>query len=155
MRKPSPISTSWPRLTSTSPPRAVAHRASSTAAALLFTTRASFAPVTVHNTSRTWSCREERSPRARLYSRSVYDEAAMVTARTASSGSRARPRLVCTTTPVALMTRRSDGETAAASRRAAQGTMAAAVTAPPSSSPPSRISRRKRSSTARTASTTS
>ena len=42
----------------------------------------------------------------------------MTTASTASCGRTARPRLVCTTIPVALMTRRSDGETAASSRRA-------------------------------------
>ena len=60
MRKPSPISTSWPRATSTSPPRAVAAKASSTAAALLLTASASSAPVTVQSTSCTWSWREAR-----------------------------------------------------------------------------------------------
>ena len=72
----------------------------------------------------------------------------------------ARPRLVCTTTPPALMTRRSDGVTAAASRRATQGTRsagarpaAAAAGASPASSP-ARISARSRSITVRTASTT-
>ena len=51
--------------------------------------------------------------------------AAVTTASTAARGSSARPRLVCTTTPVALMTRRSDGVTAASKSRAIQGTRAA------------------------------
>jgi hypothetical protein len=50
---------------------AVAATASSTAAALLLTTSASSAPVTAQSASWTWSWREARSPRARLYSRSV------------------------------------------------------------------------------------
>ena len=84
--------------------------------------------------------------------------AAVTTASTAALGSSARPRLVCTTTPVALMTRRSDGVTAASSSPAIQGTRAAGVmsSAPAAAaSPPARISARSRSSTARTASTTS
>ena len=87
--------------------------------------------------------------------------AAVTTASTAARGSSARPRLVCTTTPVALMTRRSDGVTAASSSRAIQGTRAAGVrSAAPAAdaspaAPASRISARSLSRTARTASTTS
>ena len=66
MRKPSPISTSSPRETITSPSRLVAARASSTAAALLLTTRASAAPVRAHSTSRTWRWRVARSPRGHV-----------------------------------------------------------------------------------------
>ncbi len=71
MRNPSPISTSCPRLTSTSPPRAVAASARSTAAALLLTTRASSAPVSMQRMSCTWSWREPRAPLARSISMSV------------------------------------------------------------------------------------
>ena len=84
--------------------------------------------------------------------------AAVTTASTAARGSSARPRLVCTTTPVALITRRSDGVTADSSRRATQGARAAGVRSAAcaaADSPPARISARSRSMTARTASTTS
>ncbi len=66
MRKPSPISTSSPRETITSPSRLVAASASSTAAALLLTTSASAAPVRAHSTSRTWRWRVARSPRGQV-----------------------------------------------------------------------------------------
>ena len=84
----------------------------------------------------------------------------MTTASTASCGRIARPRLVCTTIPVALITRRSDGVTAVSSRRAAHGTRSAGVSsaalaadASPAS-PLARMSARSRSITARTASVT-
>src|SRR6266516_1293668 len=61
MRKPSPISISSPRETSTSRPSASAASASSTAAALLLTTSAASAPVSRQRMSATWSCREPRA----------------------------------------------------------------------------------------------
>ena len=48
MRKPSPISTSWPRETTTSRPRANAASTSTSAAALLLTASAASAPVSSH-----------------------------------------------------------------------------------------------------------
>ena len=62
MRKPSPISISSPRETSTSRPSASAASASMTAAALLLTTSAASAPVRRRRIAATWSCREPRPP---------------------------------------------------------------------------------------------
>ncbi len=62
MRKPSPISISSPRETSTSRPSASAASASSIAAALLLTTIAASAPVNRRRIAATWSWREPREP---------------------------------------------------------------------------------------------
>ena len=62
IRKPSPISTSSPRETTTSRPAASAASASKTAAALLFTTSAASAPVRRRSASATWSWRDPRVP---------------------------------------------------------------------------------------------
>ncbi len=79
----------------------------------------------------------------------------MATAASASGGSTERPRLVWATTPVALITRRSDGETAVSTSFSTQGASWAGVRAAASLwRPPSMISRRRRSMTVRTAATT-
>ena len=102
---------------------AVAASASSTAAALLLTTSASSAPVSAQSASCTWRWRVARSPR-----RQVELEVGVRAGRRGDGGdaprrgSSERPRLVWTTTPVALITRRSDGVTAASTSRATQGT---------------------------------
>ena len=97
MRKPSPISTSSPRETSTSRPSARAATARSTAAALLLTTSAASAPV---------RSREERRRRAPAASRATPARGRIrgwssrrptsVTRSRASFASGARPRFVCT-----------------------------------------------------------
>ena len=61
----------------------------------------------------------------------------------------ARPRLVCSTTPVALITRRSEGRASRASDAATRASMGA-----PLASPPRRISARASSSARRISSTT-
>src|SRR5690606_11962301 len=90
--------------------------ASTTAAALLFTTSAASAPVNSVSREAQWSYRDPRSPDSRSYSRFVYDSAARSTAARAAAASGARPRFVCSTTPVALITGRIDGRRHAASR---------------------------------------
>ena len=69
MRNDPPISMSSPRLTTTSRPRANSARTIITAAALLFTTAASSAPVMAQMSSRTWSWREPRTPSSTSNSR--------------------------------------------------------------------------------------
>ena len=72
MRKPSPISINSPRETMTSPPRASAASASSTAAAQLFTTIAASAPVSRSISRAVCTSRLPRAPAARSYSRLEY-----------------------------------------------------------------------------------
>ena len=103
-RKLPPISTSSPRLTITSPPLAMAESISSTAAALLFTTIALSAPVRRLSSRSTWEYLSPREPEATSYSRVEYPVAAFITASTASFARHARPRLVCSTTPVPFIT---------------------------------------------------
>src|ERR1035441_5455958 len=79
-----------------------------------------------------WTCpwREPRSPVARSSSRLLYPMAARATAARAAGASGARPRFVCTTTPVAFSTRRSEG-----SRRSfARASKSTSSSAPSSSS---------------------
>src|SRR5512141_850347 len=106
IRKDPPISTSSPRLTITSRSRAWPARQSRTAAALLLTTWAHSAPVRARNIPSTCERRDDRSPAARSNSRFEYPRAVSRTAASASSGNGARPRLVWTTIPAALITRR-------------------------------------------------
>ena len=68
-RKPPPISTSWPRETTTRARPASAAAASSTAPAQLLTASAASAPVSSRSRPSTWSWREPRSPLARSHSR--------------------------------------------------------------------------------------
>ena len=116
MRKPSPISISSPRETSTSRPSASAASASSTAAALLLTTSAASAPV-----SRAQDARDVVLPRAARAGAQVVLEVRVAARRprrtrsSAASASGARPRFVWTMTPVALSTRRSRGAAGSAS----------------------------------------
>ena len=109
IRNAPPISTSSPRDTTASPSRASAERATRRAPAALFTTSASPAPVSSIRRSRHSAWREPRVPRARSYSRFEYPAAMRLIASRAERASGARPRLVCSTTPVALITGRSDG----------------------------------------------
>ena len=103
MRNPSPISTSSPRETTTSRPSASAASASSTAAALLLTTSAASAPVSSRRCTG-----DVILPRAACAGGEVVLEVRVAAAATsatrssAASASGARPRFVCTTTPVAL-----------------------------------------------------
>ena len=106
MRKPPPISTSSPRATMTSLRAASAASARSTAAALLFATSASSEPARSARSRAAWPWRSPRLPRARSYSTLTAPAASMIAA-SARADSGARPRFVCRTTPVALMTRRS------------------------------------------------
>ena len=107
IRKPPPISTSCPRETTIARPGpASAAAASSTAAAPLLTTIAPRRPSARDSSASTWLWR--RAPRAGLQ---VELEVASSPRRRACDrlargrGSGARPRLVCTITPVALITR--------------------------------------------------
>src|SRR5512135_243078 len=106
IRNDPPISTSSPRLTITSRPRAWPARQRSTAAALLLTTWTHSAPVRVRSIPSTCERRDDRSPAATSNSRFEYPLAVSRTAASASPGNGARPRLVWTTIPAALITRR-------------------------------------------------
>ena len=69
MRKEPPISTSSPRLTSTSVPSASVLTARSTAAAQLLTTTVASTPSSSRRRASAWASRSPRSPRSRSYSR--------------------------------------------------------------------------------------
>src|SRR6185437_5541946 len=118
IRNPPPISTSSPRETTTSPPSASEFSARTVAAAQLFTTvaarpRTASAPPLSASTRRiNSSTRESRRPRppvSKSNSRLQYPRAVSSMRRIAASLSGARPRFVCKITPVALITRRSEG----------------------------------------------
>ena len=104
-RNSPPISISSPRETSTSRPRASPPRASSSAPAALLTTSAASAPVASRSSASAAAPRRPRVPAARSYSTAAYP-AASATAALAAADSGARPRLVWSTTPVALTTAR-------------------------------------------------
>ena len=105
-RKPSPISISSPRLTTISFPGARVIAMSSSAAALLLTTCTPPAVGTARaNAAMAPRPRRARRPVDRSNSTSVAP-LAVTTASIAACDNGARPRLVCTTTPVALMTGR-------------------------------------------------
>src|SRR4051794_1604140 len=106
MRKPSPISISSPRLSTISLPGARVIAVSSSAAALLLTTCAPPAAGTARASAASAPRpRRARRPVTRSNSTSVAPPA-VITASSAACDNGARPRLVCTTTPVALMTGR-------------------------------------------------
>lgn len=108
MRKPSPISTSSLRLTTISLPGAKVSAHSSSAAALLLTTCTASARGTASaSAARVPRPRFARSPVSSANSTSVAPPAATI-ASSAAADSGARPRLVCTRTPVALSTGRRD-----------------------------------------------
>src|SRR4051794_16881401 len=123
-RKEPPISTSWPRDTTSSRRPASAAAASSTAPAQLLTTIAASAPVSSHIKPSTCAWRDPRSPPSRSYSKFEYPSAARATASRAESASGARPRFVWTITPEALITRRRRGCESAASHARAASTRA-------------------------------
>ena len=102
IRTPPPISTSSPRETATPRPRPARATANPTAAALLFVTSASSAPVSAIRCSSASRKRGPRRPLPRSISRRS-EPAAEAAASTASSGHGARPRFVWTITPVALI----------------------------------------------------
>ena len=108
MRKPSPISTSSPRaMTISAALRPARARRRASAAAPLFTTCAAAAAGTAASSAPTAPApRGPRSPVARSSSTSHVPAATSSAAR-AASDSGARPRLVCSSTPVALRTGRS------------------------------------------------
>src|SRR6266516_2786419 len=104
MRKPSPISTSSPRLTTISRSRARASPQSSNAAALLLTTCTARASGTAAASAASAPRpRRARWPVDRSYSTSVVP-VAIDNASRAAADSGARPRLVWMMTPVALIT---------------------------------------------------
>ena len=108
MRKPPPISTSSPRETITSAPPASAVRASSMAAALLLTTSAAFCAGERCEQGFDISVAASRARRFRGRIRDWRSRARPRRWRRSPPGrAGARPRLVCSTMPVALMTRRS------------------------------------------------
>ena len=148
MRKPSPISISSPRETSTSRPSASAASASRTQPRCCSRRAQPRRPSAGRGAPR----RDPGASRARrvevvleirVAARDLDD-----TRSSAAAGSGARPRFVCTITPVALRTRRRVGRRAEASSRAS-----ARARSP--GSPPARICSRARSITARAASTAS
>src|SRR6266404_392710 len=102
-RNDPPISTNSPRDTMASPPAANSCSTRKTAAALLFTTTAG-TPNSRWRSAEACASRLPRVPVPRSYSRLVYDDAASATACAAAADIGARPRLVCRTTPVALIT---------------------------------------------------
>ena len=106
-RKLPPISTSSPREMTASRPSAELLSASTSAAAQLFTTSASSAPVSSVRSAVQCAWRDPRAPVAMSYSSVEKPCATSRMASRARSASGARPRLVCKITPVALMTRRS------------------------------------------------
>lgn len=103
-RNPPPISTSSPRLTMTPRSLASVANANMTAAAQLLTTSAASAPVSMVARSVTAAARGPRPPSARLNSRLVYRSLP-----DADTGD--RPRLVCSNTPVPLITSRASRAT--------------------------------------------
>ena len=107
-RKPSPISTISPRLTTTSRPPASAVVASTSAAAPLLTTSAASASGTAASRAASGAA-APRAARARSPGRARRRRSRRRprSPSTAAAESGARPRLVCTTTPVALSTGRS------------------------------------------------
>ena len=143
MRKAPPISTSSPRETITSLPRASAASVSSTAAALLLTTVAASAPVSVVSRSSTRLSRSPRPPVARSYSRLFGPDIIASRCWSASSASSERPRLVWMTVPVRLSTRRMRG----ARRRPTRASSAASIAAGDASAS-GRSPRRQRSRSA-------
>ena len=102
-RNDPPISTSSPLDTITSFPLANVSRQIRTAAALLFTTTASSAPVISVSTSFKWEYLLPRFPFAISYSRLEYPAAIAVMFSRALSDNADLPRFVWMTTPVALM----------------------------------------------------
>ena len=145
MRKPSPISISSPRETSTSRPSASAASASSTAAALLLTTSAASAPVSRAQQRRRGGPAASRARRRRGRTRGSSSRAptSRDALRAPPRASGARPRFVCTITPVAL----SDAAQARPPRRLRARRSARSTRSPGSS--PAAISSRARASAAR------
>ena len=107
-RKLPPISTSSPREMIASRPSASVLSARTSAAAQLFTTSASSAPVSSARRAAQCTCREPRVPASTSYSRFENPLATSRIASSATTASGARPRFVCRTTPVAFNTRRSE-----------------------------------------------
>ena len=108
-RNEPPISISSPRDTIVSRPSASAFSASTSAPALLLTASAASAPVSRTSQPEIWSSRSPRRPVSTSYSRVEGSRIAAAAAAIAASGNGARPRLVCSTVPVRLKTRRCDG----------------------------------------------
>ena len=108
-RNEPPISISSPRDTIVSLPSASAFSASTSAPALLLTASAASAPVSRSSQPEIWSSRSPRRPVSTSYSRVEGSRIAAAAAAIAASGNGARPRLVCSTVPVRLNTRRCDG----------------------------------------------
>ncbi len=142
MRNPSPISMSSPRETSTSPPAASSFRARKTAAALLLTAIPG-APSSRSSSPAICVSRFPRRPASRSYSRLEYPPGIV------KGASGARPRLVCSTTPVALMTRRREGHSRAASASPTRSSAASAPAFPARSSVRSPSRTRRASATTR------
>ena len=148
MRNEPPISTSSPRDTSASRRLASVFNVNNTAAALLLTTVAASAPVSSHRSSAMRASRSPRAPESRSNSRLTGAVSAATTARTASAGSTARPRLVCSTVPVRLNTGRRRNRSLALSFVSKAGAIASSVSAE-RPSVPARAARRSSSRYAR------
>ena len=166
-RNEPPISISSPRDTIVSLPSASAFSASTSAPALLLTASAASAPVSRSSQPEMWSSRSPRRPVSTSYSRVEGSRIAAAAAAIAASGNGARPRLVCSTVPVRLNTRRCDGRISRASAPALSATMSttpaplaaarraanAALTASSTSARPYRAIRAPPASDRRTSST--
>ena len=116
IRNAPPISMSSPRETIVSFRFDNALSNKKTAAALLFTTVAASAPVSSQSSSSTSSSRSPRLPSPRSYSSAHGSAAALAIAAITSSGMTARPKFVCSTVPVRLITRRRLGRARATKR---------------------------------------
>ena len=149
-RKAPPISTSSPRETTTSLRWASVLSSRKTAAALLLTTVAASAPVSSATSAETRSSRSPRPPDSRSYSSAQGWRAASTIAAIASSGSVARPRLVCSTVPVRLNTGRRFGRQTVSMR----ASTAASSAVSSGSGAPLRTASRVAASSVRTASVT-
>ena len=159
IRKAPPISISSPRDTTTSRPRASDSSASRTAAALLLTTSEASAPDSRQSRRvHVLVARAARASRGRRARGSSSGRRRRRAARAPPGRGAPGPRFVCSTTPVALITRSSCQAPAAASagadpRQAARARRAGARRARPRDAAAS-TARRRSASTARTAATT-
>jgi hypothetical protein len=88
----------------------------STPEALLLTAIPDSAPETCEINSEIWAFRDPRFPEAMSYSRSEYIDAEAAAALEAAELNGARPRLVCSTTPVAFITEFGHGPHARSAR---------------------------------------
>ena len=97
-----------------------------------------------------WLCRDPRQPFSTSYSNVEYPRATAATASAALRDRQARPRFVCSVTPVPLMAGRREGRAVRRARLAAEA--ASSILPGRASRPPERACWRSSSRTSRTAS---